>query len=1028
MNITEVAIKKNRITLVGLLIIILGGLTSYSAMPRSEDPGFTIRTAVVTTIFPGASPKRVEMLLTDKIEKVIQEMPQINFITSESKTGISIVFVNIQESYKEMRPIWDNLRRKVENITQELPDGIVGPFVDDEFGDVFGVILTITGEGFTYAELKKVADEVRDELLLIKQVAKVEIYGHQEERIFVEYSNVRLSEMGISPFQLKSILESRNIIIPGGEVTTGGKRLSIEPSGNFESIEDLRKTVVAIPGRTDVVYLGDITKVYRGYIDPPKSKMHASGVPCIGLALSLREGGNIIVLGKRTKSVVKRLQEQYPIGIEFDFVSFQPGVVKKSVDDFVSNLLQAIGIVIFVMVVFLGLRTGILVATLIPMTMLLSMMLMSVFDIGLNRVSLAALIIALGMLVDNAIVMSESIMVQIKTGKTHLKAAVDSANELRIPLITSSLTTAAAFLPIFLAKSSLGEYTGALFKVVTIALLSSWALSLTMIPMLCYMFLKVKQSGDGGFDGRFYRIYRWMLVLFLRNRFLTIIGVVLIFFGTMMLFSQVTKLFMPPSDRPDFTAEFTLPIGTTIKQTEHVVSEVEAYLAKYVVSKAKPGEKQQEGIINWSTNIGNGGARFYLAFDPEPPSPNYAMMHINATSDKIVPVIIDGIKNFCGENFFDVEAKVDLLQNGPPVKAPIQVRVFGSGVNGLFDIVETIQEHIINIEGTRNIRNDWGMKTPKLVVNINQERAKRAGVTNQDIATSLQTMFSGFTTTEYRENDKVIPINMRSVAADRQDIGKIESLNVYMQSTGRSIPLKQVADVEVVWQTSKIKRRDRVKTVTISVDLDSGYTATKINKLLIPWLNEQKSNWAGYDYDLGGEAESSEEASASIAEQLPIAGFIILILLVTQFNSLRRPAIILMTIPLGLIGVIIGLFITNSYFGFMTLLGVVALAGIVINNAIVLLDRIGTEIEENGLPAQNAIVESGQRRMRPILLTTATTVLGLLPLWFGGGPMWEPMAITIIFGLLFSTVLTLGVVPVLYSILFRVNFKGFRYE
>ncbi|MEE9156616.1 MAG: efflux RND transporter permease subunit [Gemmatimonadota bacterium] len=1026
MNITRAAIEKNRVTLVLLGLIIFGGIGAYFNMSRAEDPGFIIRTARVTTFFPGASPERVEQLVTDKIEKAAQEMPELDFVASQSKTGVSVVNVNIKESYKDMRPIWDDLRRKIENVETDLPDDVIGPFVNDEFGDVFGTIITLTGEGFSYAELKDVADDVRDELLLIDEVAKVEIYGAQDERIFVEYNNARLSELGLSPFQLMQILNARNIVISGGEVYTPQEQIGLEPSGNFETVDDLRRTVIRIPGRDEVVYLQDIAAVKRGYIDPPQDLVSATGTPALALAISMREGGNIIDLGVAVTATIARLQEFYPIGIEFDLVAFQPREVERKIKDFVGSLLQAIAVVALVMLVSLGVRTGLVVVSLIPTAIVTALLVMSLFKIGLDQISLAALIIALGMLVDNAIVMAESIMVQMSEGVSAIEAAVGSANELRIPLLTSSLTTAAAFLPIFLAESTTGEYTAPLFKVVTITLLSSWILALTLIPLLAVKFFRVepKSGEEASYDSTFYRRYRGALLFALKHRTVTLAGIAGMFLLAMMGFRFLPNIFFPLSDRPFFRTELELPVGTRIERTEEVVREVEGFIASELAVR----EDRPEGITSWAAFIGQGAPRFVLPYSPVPPSPNYAFLLINTTSYKPIDDYIAKLDSFTFENLPDVITTARRIELGPPIDYPIEVRILGRDSDILFSLVEVVKEQMRAIPGVRNIDDDWGRRTKKLLVMVNQPRARRAGVTSQDIAISLQTGLSGFDMTEFREDDKLIPITLRSVAADRRDIGKLEGLNVYAQATGRSVPLMQVADAEIAWEPARIWRRDRLRTVTVRSQLEPGTTAAQVNAQLIPWLESESRGWGvGYRWEIGGEAETSGESNASIAEKLPIAAVIIIMLLVAQFNSIRRPLIILMTIPLGVIGVVFGLLIARSYFGFMTLLGIISLAGIVINNGIVLLDRIRIEIEEHRLEPSRAIVEATQRRLRPILLTTATTVGGLTPLWLGGGPMWEPMAISIIFGLLFATILTLGFVPVMYSILFRVSFKGFSY-
>ena len=1023
MNLTKAAIENNRVTLVLLLVILIAGVMTFNKMPRDEDPGFIIRTALVMTYFPGASPERVEQLVTDRLEKAIQEIPELDFVNSQSKTGVSIIYANMQESYKEMRPIWDDLRRKVDRVRPDLPEGVIGPFVNDEFGDVFGIVVTLTGEGYTYAEMKDVADQVRDELLLIDEAAKVEILGAQEERVFVEYNNARLAEIGLSPYQLAQILETRNIIIPGGDITTQHERIVLEPTGNFESIQDLRRTVIKLPGREDVLYLQDLVYIYRGYIDPPQVKMRFSGSPCMGLAVNLREGGNIIRLGEQVKETIKSLQEVYPIGIEFDFVAFQPMHVDKKVKSFARSIMQAILIVLGVMLVSLGIRTGLIVAPLVPMAMILSIIVMSFLNIGLDQMSLAALMIALGMLVDNAIVMSESILVGMTEGKKRVQAALDSAKELRIPLLTSSLTTAAAFLPIYLAESNTGEYTAPLFKVVTIALLSSWILSLTMTPFLCVSFMKVKKKTEEGiYSSRFYRGYRGFLLGILRHRALTILVTLAAFSLAMFGFRFLPNIFFPQNDKAIMTAEFELPPGTPIERTEEMVKDIEAFMSENLV--AGPG--RPEGIVNWATFIGQGAPRFVLNYNPEQAKPEYAIMIINTTSRPVVDRTVSGLEAYCLEHHPDLTPTVRSLPLGPPATKPVEIRISGPREEEVFRIADKARARLAAIKGTKNVEDDWGARTKKLQVNVNQARARRAGLTSRDVALSLQTVLSGFESTEYREEDKVIPIVLRSVAADRKDIGKLEGLNIYVQSTGQSVPLKQVADVEVVWQPSKILRRDRLKTVTVQCDVDLDVPPIPLSMEMDEWLREESRNWkVGYKYELGGEMEKSVVANQSIAAKLPIAGFIILFLLVAQFNSLRRSFIILMTIPLGLIGVVIGLLVAHSYFGFMTFLGIISLAGIVINNAIVLIDRIRIEEEENGLSPQHAVIESAERRLRPILLTTFTTIGGLIPLWLGGGPMYEPMAIAIIFGLLFATLLTLGVVPVLYSLFFRISFKEF---
>lgn len=1034
MDITRFAIEKNRIFAAALAVVLLSGLSAYRGLPRNEDPGFIIRTALVQTIFPGAGPERVELLVTDKLEKVIQEIPELDFVASTSKVGISIIYVNIREEYTQMRPIWDDLRRKIERARGELPEGIAGPFVNDEFGDVFGSIIALTGDGFEYRELREIADEIRNELLFIPEAAKVDIVGAQEERIFVEYDNARLAELGLSPIQLQQALQARNIILPGGDFTTPYEKIVLEPTGSFESVEDLENTVINIPGRSDVVRLRDIVSVTRGYIDPPQTRMRYNGEPALGLAVSLREGGNILDLGTAIEGVIDRAQRVYPVGIDFNVVQFQADAVFTKVRDFVGNLGQAVIIVALVMLLFLGLRTGLVVASLIPATMVAAFLVMSVFNIGIDQMSLASLIIALGMLVDNAIVMSESIMVQMQQGKTGKAAAIDSARELRIPLLTSSLTTAAAFLPIYLAESSTGEYTAPLFKVVTITLLCSWIMALTLIPALAVKFFKVEAVDNANtFDSAFYRRYRATLLAILRRPWLTLVGVGAAFVLAVLGFGLIPNIFFPPNDRPTFTIDIELPAGSPIEFTDNIVASVERFMLENLMA----GQNDGVGITGWGAFIGQGAPKFLLSYNPEPTDPAYGFLLVNATSTEIInETLIPPIDQFIRENFPDANAEVRPLPLGPPITSPVEIRVSGRDTETLFGIVDEIKRELEQTPGARQVTDDWGARSKKIVIDIDDTGARLAGVSHQDTAISLQTYLSGLETTEYREDDQLIPVIMRSRAAQEcgpdgrscrrsLDPSRLPGLSVYSQATGRSVPLGQVATPELVFQPGEIMRRDRLRTVTVASQLRPGATASDVNGAIRPWLEDQQQSWPfGYFWEFGGEAEGSEKANASISAKMPIGMLIIVLLLVAQFNSFRRPLIILMTIPLALIGVVFGLLVARSYFGFMTLLGLISLAGIVINNAIVLLDRIRIEIDENGRPPNTAVLEAAQQRLRPILLTTATTVGGLVPLWLGGGPMWEPMAIAIIFGLLFATLLTLGVVPVLYSLLFKVRYDG----
>ena len=1026
MDLTRFAIANNRVTAVLLAAVLVAGYSAYATMEQAMDPGFTIRTAQIVTRFPGAGPDRVEELVTDKIETAIQELPELDFVTSTSKTGISIVSANIRNEFTAMRPIWDNLRRKVNQAARNLPEGANPPEINDEFGDVYGTIVAITGDGFSYREMKDFAKQFRDSLLRLDNVGKVEIRGIQEERVFIEYNDARLAELDLSVSQVGRILQSRNILISGGSLLAGDERLELEPSGSFNTVEELRRTVISAPNRPDLLYLEDIAAITRGYIDPPSAKVRANGRPALALAVSLRHGGNVVTLGEEVKSLLARARNQYPVGIDLEIVAFEPERVAKKVNEFANNVLQAVVIVLVSMLVMLGLRTGLVVASLVPSAMLMSLMIMQWMGLGLNQMSLAALIIALGMLVDNAIVISESIMVSMSEGASPVEAAVNSAKELRIPLLTSSLTTSAAFLPIYLAAGTMGEYTGVLFVVVTIALLCSWLLALTVVPLLCARFLQVKPvAGGDAFDTRFYRIYRSVLFALLRFPPVSCALALAIFLLAMQGFGSIPSLFFPPDDTPMMTAKLEAPLGTSIEKTERLVADLD----EFVASELLRTEDRPDGVVNWSSYVGQGAPRFTLSYAPPPSSPEYAYLLFNLTSPDVIPDFSRRIEQFCAERYPSVIPTVGPLALGSVIANPVEVRISGPDRGRVFSLVDSVKTRMQSIEGTKNINDDWGRQIKKLTVVIDEPRARRSGITHQDVAMSLQSVLNGHQATEYREGTELIPVTIRSIAANRQDVSKLESLNVYSQNQGTAVPLMQVADLAIEWQPAKLLRRDRLTAVTLSSELGAGVTAPAITTPLAAWLEKEQASWPpGYFYELGGELEESAKSQKAISDKLPYAGLFIVILLVAQFNSVRRPLIIVMTIPLALVGVVIGLLAAKSYFGFMTLLGLISLAGIVINNAIVLLDRIAIEINDNGREPPHAIIEAAQRRLRPILLTTVTTVGGLLPLWLGGGPMWESMAIAIIFGLIFATLLTLGVVPVLYALFFRVSFKGFEYR
>jgi multidrug efflux pump len=1015
MNITAFALKNDKVTIVFSLLLFIYGIISFMDLPRAKDPGFIIRTATVVTYFPGASAKRVEQLVTDKLEKQIQEMSEIDFIKSTSKSGVSIIFVNILEKHKNMRPIWDSLRRKVEDGSRELPSGTSKPIVNDEFGDVYGSMISITSDGLAPKELEDIAKNTKDIFLRLDDVAKIQILGVQPEVVYVEFDNSKMARLNLSASYLKNILENKNIVLSGGSIKVDTSRLSIEPSGNYENVTQIGNTIIPL-NTGEKIYLKDIANIKYEYKNPSTFIVQENSKPALLIAISMKKDGDIIKLGEKIDELMKEVQDKLPLGVHLERIFNEPKIVDRIIKNFVNNLLQAMALVIIVMLFSLGFRTGLIVAVLIPMSILTSFIVMSIFDIWLDQVSLAALIISLGLLVDSAIVMSESIMVLMNKGKNVVEASIQSANELKIPLLTSALTTSAAFLPIFLAKSSTGEYTNSIFKVVTITLLCSWILALTLTPVLSKYFMKKdlqkehKESWIVGF-------YRNVLNLFLQNRVIVLIIVILIFASSIKVLDLVPKKFFPASSESTFTAEIRLPVGTAIETTKHDVEKIEKYIKdKYIYLK-----EENSQVLNVVSFIGESAPRFWLSYEQELASSEYSTILINTKNASVIPAIKKDIETFAKANFPDMQIDVKTLAMGPPVKKPVEIRISGKDTDKLFEISAKVKQELSKINGVKNIVDDWGLRNKKLTIQIDESKALKEGITNLDIALSLQTSLSGFEVTTFRKNDKLIPIVLRSNEETKDDINRLETINVYSQTSGKNIPLSQVATVKVVYEESKIIRRDRLKTIIVGSDIKQGANALEIFDAIKPWLDEySKSFDLGYYYEFGGEFEASGKANDSIVVNLPIAFMAILLLMVAQFNSVKKPLIILSAIPLGIIGVSYGLFIMDSYFGFMTLLGIISLAGIVINNAIVLLERIKIE-EENGLDSYTAIIEASISRLRPIVLTTLTTVLGLVPLWYSGGVMWEPMAISIIFGLTISTVFTLTFVPVLYSLFFKVR-------
>ncbi len=1032
MNLAKFSIEKNRITFMVLATIILMGLAMYSSLSRDSMPPYTVRVATVVSQFPGASPERVEQLVTDKIEKVAQELPELKEVSSTSRTGLSVVNVTLKDevSKEKMQSVWDRLRRKLDAL-QGLPQGVEPSLNDDGIGDVYGIVVGLTSDGYNYAEMKEYADDIKDDLIKLPDAAKVEMGGEQEERVFVEFDNTRLKEYGLSASKLQQTITSTNILNSGGQVNLGDERIILEPTGNFNSVEDIRNMLISVGSdNTQLVKLGDITTVTKGYIDPPTQKVRINGKDAISLHVNLKENANVIALGEEVNKVVNKWQQQLPVGLELTRVSSLDTYIDAKVSDFIVNLMQSISIVLLVMLVFLGFRTGFVIASLIPIVTIMTLMIMGIIKMGLNQVTLAALIMALGMLVDNAIVVAETIMVKLEQGIKKKQAAVEAFSELWMPLLISTLTTSAAFLAFYLSPTTMGDIVGPIFVVITIALMSSWIIALTVITLFCYMFLKVAPKGEKkpSFIDRIINSlkskYKDLILWALSNKWKVIIGIFVVFFASLYGFTKIPFIFFPDSDRNMITIDINLPEGNKIERTTEVVEQI----GKYMADSLQINDQRSLGVVDWSSYIGEGPESYDLGYSPDEANSNYAHILVNTTSFNENNAMIAKLDKFTFNNFPNADIKVGSLASGGG-GTPIEIKVSGSNPDELSKIAETVKLKLSSIAGTKNVKDDWGPKSKKFLIEIDQNRAQTAGITSQDIATSLQTVLDGFQTGEYREEDKSIPILMRSDNNQQQSLASLETLNVYSQTSGRSVPLLQVASIVPQWQYSKIRRFDLRRTIDVTSELREGGNASAITAEITPWLNEQIKTWPqGYRYEFGGDAKQTNESMGSIIGFLPISAFIIVLLLIIQFNSFRKMGMVVLTIPLGIIGVVIGLLTFREAFGFMPFLGVISLAGIVINNAIVLIDRMEIEQNDLGRTEQDAVIAACLQRFRPILLATFTTVLGLIPLYLSGGEMWEGMAVSIMVGLLFGTIITLVFIPSLYSALFKVSYKEYEFN
>lgn len=1011
LNITGFSLDNSRVTILFILFVVTAGITGYLNYPSREDPSITIREAVVQARFAGMSPERVEALITRKLEEKIREIAEVEDITSSSKTGVSIIHVNVYEHIYDLEPVWQSLRNKMNDLRPDLPDGTAGPFVDDEFGLTAVATIALTADGFDLAEMRDVARDGRDRLYRLDGIKKVELTGVQEERVYLEVDNVRLAEFGLTPQSLIDTLQSQNVILPGGRLDAAGQNVIIEPSGNFESVADIEAVLLPLAGSERLVTLRDIVAVRRGLVDPPEKPAYFNGRPAIMLSVSMQDGVNIQHFGKRLTTMVRQIENGLPIGYQLSFATYQPDLVEAAVSDAVGNVYQTLVIVLAVVMLFLGLRTGLIVGAIVPMAMLLALIVMGQFDIELQRISIAAMIIALGLLVDNGIVVAEDIRRRLEHGDDRREAAIAAGRALSVPLLTASLTTILAFLPMMLSDSTAGEFTRSLSQVIIIVLLGSWFLAMYVTPVLCYWFMRVATTDEAESDpygGAFYQGYRRLLEGVIRWRLVFITAMIAAFVLAGFGFQNIVKQFFPATDRNQFLIYVDLPAGSAISQTERVIRRLSAWLAE---------APENADILSNAAYVGHGGPRFVLSLAPVDPDPHRGFLVVNLHDPDDVPANIRRVRHHLLANFPEIRAQVKQMWLGPGESGLVQFRLVGPDAEEINRMADAVTRGLRAIPGTVDIKDDWENKVHKIKVIVDQAQARRAGITSEQIANSLSAFFDGIAVTDYREGDTIIPITIRADEDSRDRLSGLLEINIPSPDPEVSVPILQIARFAHAWQYGVIQRRNQERVVTVQAKhqtLQAGQLLAAMRPVL-----DGLDPAPGHRMEIGGELENASEAQATLFAAAPLSGMLILLLLVWQFNSFRRPLIILLTIPLSLIGAVVGLLVTQSLFGFMAILGLFSLAGIIINNGIVLIDRIETE-RQAGTEAREAVIAAAIRRLRPILMTTLTTVLGLMPLIFFGGPLWFAMANVIAFGLLVGTVLTLAVVPVLYTLFFGI--------
>ena len=1041
-NLSAWALDHQALVFFLMAIVALFGMLSYSGLSQSEDPPFTFKVMVIQSFWPGADAKQVQEQVTDRIARKLQETPLIDFLRSYSRPGESLIFFNIKDSAPAARvpETWYQVRKKVGDMSYQLPSGVQGPYFNDEFGDVYTNVYALEGDGYTPAQLHDYADQLRAELLRVPGVAKVDYFGDQNQRIYIELANARLSKLGISPQQIAQAIGTQNAVSAAGVLTTADDRVFVRPSGQIDSTDALGDTLLRIGNQS--FRLGDVATIRRGYDDPPDPQMRFMAQPVLGIGVTMQPGGDVIKLGKALDRETRILQQRLPAGLKLADVTSMPRAVSHSVDDFLESVAEAVAIVLLVSLLSLGLRTGMVVVISIPFVLAATALFMRELGIGLDKVSLGTLILGLGLLVDDAIIAVEMMSVKLEQGWSRVSAAEFAYTSTAFPMLTGTLVTVAGFLPIALAKSSTGEYTRSIFQVSAIALLLSWLAAVVVIPLLGYHLLPeraartprgsewwrrllpqrwrapaapaapavpaVHHDGEPNiYDTAFYRRFRGWVDFCLRQRFLVLGLMVAVFVIALAGFALVPRQFFPSSDRPELIVDLRLPEGASIQASLSQVKRFEAAI------------KDRPEIENYFSFVGSGAPRFYLPLDQQLTQPNFAQFVITAKDVARREQLASYLDTLLTRDFTAVRSRISRLESGPPVGYPIQFRVNGDDIATVRGIAEQVASIMRAERGTRNVQFDWDEPAERSVrFEIDQVKARQLGISSQDIAQFLDMSLSGYTTSKYRERDKLIPLDLRAPDSERVSPDQIERLAIPTPS-GEAIPLGQLGRVRYGLEYGVIWERDRQPSITVQAENRDGVQGLDITNAIDKKLGALRSHLpVGYRIQVGGPVEENQKAQASINAQMPLLLIAVLTLLMVQLQSFSRTLIVVLTAPLGLIGVIGSLLLFGKPFGFVAMLGTIAMFGIIMRNSVILLDQIEQDIRA-GHARWHAIVDATVRRFRPITLTAAAAVLALTPLLRSN--FFGPMATALMGGITVATVLTLFFLPALYAAWFRVR-------